>query len=132
MSFCRLSWGSGDLEVDTLRELKQCTHLEREGGEARVDDRLHDYFVTMSGNTYMADFFNSQRRYWHIASNLAAPETRKVASMAGKHVAILDALIGRDTVLAKQLLSEHIRIQEKLVEERVGQIRGGFEAGGAS
>jgi DNA-binding GntR family transcriptional regulator len=80
-------------------------------GEARLDNRLHQYIIEKSGNGYIKDFFDRHGRYFTTLFDYAAPEARLTVAMVRQHRAILRALIARDWPLARLELARHIRAQ---------------------
>jgi DNA-binding GntR family transcriptional regulator len=80
-----------------------------------LDNDIHAYLITTSGNAYIRDFFERQGPYYTSLLDFAAPETHLVAVMARQHRAILRALIARDWASARRELARHIRAQRPIM-----------------
>ena len=89
----------------------------RDGGETpRLDNRLHEYLITTSGNRYIQNFFRQYTAtYFTLAFDYAAPEAHVVAEMAAQHRAILEALIAHQWARAREALALHIRAQRPIL-----------------
>lgn len=92
------------------------------GGEARLDNRLHQYLIEKSGNPYIKDFFDRHGHYFTALFDYAAPEARLTIAMARQHRAILRALIARDWPLARLELARHIRAQLSVLRHLLKQV----------
>src|SRR5688572_22764005 len=58
-----------------------------------LNNNLHSYWIKLSGNRYIIDFFERQAVYYTTLFDYAAPEAHVVEEMAGQHREILQALI---------------------------------------
>jgi DNA-binding GntR family transcriptional regulator len=88
------------------------------GQPPRLDNRLHEYLIAKSGNRYIRNFFRQHTAtYYTSAFDYAAPEAHVVAEMAAQHRDILEALIGRHWVRAREALALHIRAQRPVLAE---------------
>ena len=82
----------------------------------RLDNRLHEYLISKSGNRYIQNFFRQYAAtYFTSALDYAAPETHVVAEMAAQHRTILDALIAQQWARAREALAQHIRAQRPIL-----------------
>ncbi len=104
-----------------LREMLEGDRSLARGARPVLDNRMHDYLIDKSGNLYIRQFFQQYiARYYTALFYYAAPETAVVDRMVLQHRRIIEALIARDWIRARRLLSEHIRAQGpvlmKLVE----------------
>lgn len=85
---------------------------------AKLDNRLHGYIIEKSGNHYIRDFFRQYvSAYYGTLFDYAAPEASVMGEMAGQHCRILNALITRAWVRAREALVEHIQSQERVLSE---------------
>jgi DNA-binding GntR family transcriptional regulator len=91
-------------------------------GEARLDNRLHQYLIEKSANAYIKDFFDRHGHYFTTLFEYAAPEARLTLVMARQHRAILRALIARDWPLARMELARHIRAQLPVLRRLLKQV----------
>jgi len=81
----------------------------------RLDNRLHEYLITTSGNCSIQRFFRQyMATYFTLAFDYAAPEAHVVPEMAAQHRAILEALITQQWACAREALALHIRAQRPI------------------
>jgi DNA-binding GntR family transcriptional regulator len=125
------------LELRALEEAKpqlQKAMLEqflagnRPGGDMQIgalNNNLHSYWIKLSGNRYIIDFFERQGLYYRTLFDYAAPEAHVVDEMAAQHREILEALIDGRWRDAKRALVRHIRDQKPIVQQLMEQIQGG-------
>jgi DNA-binding GntR family transcriptional regulator len=111
------------LEKSTLQQF-----LAGNQGEANVqmgglNNNLHGYWIHLSGNRYIVDFFDRQAVYYTTLFDFAAPEAHVVAEMAEQHCEILESLIKDDWSSAKKALVRHIRNQKPIVQKLLEQIQ---------
>lgn len=86
-----------------------------------LNNNLHSYWINLSGNRYIIDFFDRQAVYYTTLFDFAAPEAHVVAEMAAQHCEILEALIEDQWALAKKALVRHIRNQKPIVQRLLEQ-----------
>ena len=106
--------------------LQQFLEGNRGGSNIQVgglNNNLHSYWITLSGNRYIIDFFARQAVYYTTLFDFAAPEAHVVAEMAGQHCEILQALIDDQWSTAKKALVRHIRDQKPIVQKLLEQIQ---------
>ncbi|MEX2317545.1 MAG: GntR family transcriptional regulator [Pirellulales bacterium] len=96
---------------------------EREGQLGGLNNNLHAYWIKLSGNRYIIEFFERQALYYTTLFDFAAPEAHVVQEMAAEHCAILEPLIAGNFGEAKQALVRHIRDQQPIVERLIEQIQ---------
>ncbi|MEN9361545.1 MAG: hypothetical protein RL095_3080 [Verrucomicrobiota bacterium] len=85
-------------------------------GQPQMNDDLHDLWIGSCGNEYIVRFFETFGAYFHVILNHAAATTPQIATMAGEHVDILDAILRKDLEAAKKSLSHHIDAQMDVLE----------------
>jgi len=101
--------------ADLLPMLEDNAAVE-EDQSPRLDNRLHEYLITKSGNRYIQNFFRQYTAtYYTSAFDYAAPEAHVVAEMATQHRAILEALTARKWAHAREALVRHIRAQRPVL-----------------
>ena len=88
-----------------------------------LNNNLHGYWIQLSENRYIIDFFERQAVYYTTLFDFAAPEAHVVAEMAEQHCEILKALIDDDWSSAKKALIRHIRSQKPVVQKLLEQIK---------
>jgi DNA-binding GntR family transcriptional regulator len=93
-----------------------------------LNNNLHSYWIKLSGNRYIIDFFERQAVYYTTLFDYAAPEAHVVEEMAGQHREILQALIEQRWSDAKKALMRHIRDQEPIVQQLMAQVQSGSAA----
>ena len=115
----------GRLDEGTLREIL-AGNTTRKGRSPKLDNRLHEYLITESGNRFIREFF-SQPIALHYQALLdhAAPATAVVAQMAKQHREILQALIDEDLPGARKATTKHIRSQQEVVRQLMDRAAGG-------
>lgn len=87
-----------------------------QGQPPRLDNRLHEYLITKSGNRYIRNFFRQYAAtYYTSAFDYAAPEAHFLAEMAAQHCVILESLIARRWAHAREALARHIRAQRPVL-----------------
>jgi DNA-binding GntR family transcriptional regulator len=114
--------------------LQQFLDGNRPGGDmqmGQLNNNLHSYWIKLSGNRYIIDFFERQAVYYTTLFNFAAPEAHVVAEMAQQHREILEPLIADRFSEAKKALTRHIRDQKPIVQRLLEQIRSGAIREGA-
>jgi DNA-binding GntR family transcriptional regulator len=124
-----LDEAKGKLEKSVLEQLLAGN---RPGGDMQIgalNNNLHSYWIKLSGNRYIIDFFERQGLYYRTLFDYAAPEAHVVDEMAAQHREILEALIEERWRDAKKALIRHIRDQQPIVQQLMEQIqRGGNKA----
>jgi DNA-binding GntR family transcriptional regulator len=106
--------------------LQQLLEGNRPGGDRQagaLNNNLHSYWIKLSGNRYIIDFFERQTLYYRTLFDYAAPEAHVVDEMAAQHREILQALIDGRWAEAKKALVRHIRDQKPIVQKLMEQIQ---------
>lgn len=93
-------------------------------GEPRIDNRLHQYWIDLSGNSTLQRFFERQGQAFNLLFDYAAPEADAVRAMAAEHVAILDAAIEGDLERCCRENSRHIASQKVNLQKLLARRRG--------
>jgi DNA-binding GntR family transcriptional regulator len=88
-----------------------------------LNNNLHSYWISLSENRYIIDFFEREAVYYTTLFNFAAPEAHVVAEMAGQHREILESLIEERWSAAKKSLVRHIRDQKPIVQKLLERVR---------
>jgi DNA-binding GntR family transcriptional regulator len=110
------------LEVRVLQEILD-GNRQREGAPGQLNNDLHAYWIGLSANRYIIEFFQRQARYYTTLFDFAAPEAHVVREMAAEHCEILEALIDGRFEDAKKALVRHIRDQQPIVEQLIERIK---------
>jgi DNA-binding GntR family transcriptional regulator len=113
---------------DKLNKASLQQFLDGNRGEQNValgglNNNLHSYWINLSGNRYIINFFARQAVYYTTLFDFAAPEAHVVVEMAGQHCEILEALIADEWSAAKKALVRHIRDQKPIVQKLLEQIQ---------
>ena len=87
-----------------------------------IDNRLHAYFIELSGNRYIGSFFESHGRYYNALFDYAALGAEVVAEMAGQHLDILNNVARGRWDPAQRALAHHIRSQQPVMEAMIATL----------
>jgi DNA-binding GntR family transcriptional regulator len=112
----------GKLDPRCLEEFLE-GNRQRTSRMGGLNNNLHSYWIRLSENRYIIDFFDRQALYYTTLFDFAAPEAHVVQEMAAQHSAILESLISGKFASAKQALVRHIRDQQPIVERLIEQIQ---------
>ena len=105
----------GKLDHKLLREIRDGNRHSGPGRPAQLDNRMHGYWIGLSGNRYIQAFFENEGAYYATVFDYAGLEPDASDSMVDQHRAILDALLERDLPKALKALSQHIQAQRESV-----------------
>ncbi|MBI1372304.1 MAG: GntR family transcriptional regulator [Phycisphaera sp.] len=105
-----------------LAEMLHGNRPATRGKSARIDNRLHRYWIELADNRYITDFFDRHGAYYDALFDHAAPSAERVSEMADQHRAILEALLARDRRAAQRALSRHIRSQAPVVAQMIERL----------
>lgn len=100
----------GKLDRQALEQLRRGNEPAADG-TARLDNRLHAYWIERCGNRYIQEFFRTHGEYYLALFDYATFADEAVVAMADQHREILDALIAGRRGGAKRVLRQHIRAQ---------------------
>lgn len=106
----------GRLDAKVIQEIRDGNQHSGPGRQAKLDNRMHSYWIGLSGNRYIQAFFEREGAYYATVFDYAGLEPDATDSMVDQHRAILDALLDRDLGKALQALSEHIQAQRESVK----------------
>lgn len=100
-----------DLARDRLdpRELQRLLALNQPARTGKIDNSLHDYWVGVSQNRYIQDFFERHHAYFNAMLTYAIISRKLVEDSKAGHRRILEALLRRDWDAARTELSHDIR-----------------------
>ncbi len=73
-----------------------------------VDESLHEYLVTTSGNAYINDFFERQGRYFRLLFRWEDRDESAAIEAIHQHRDVVTALLKQDWIKARKALSHHI------------------------
>jgi DNA-binding GntR family transcriptional regulator len=110
------------LDRDRLAEYRE-GNLPGPDDEPRIDNRLHQYWIDLSGNATLQRFFERQGQAFNLLFDYAAPEADAVRAMAAEHVAILDAAIAGDLERCCRENSRHIASQKTNLQKLLAKRR---------
>jgi DNA-binding GntR family transcriptional regulator len=111
------------LDKDVLQTFLDGNRAVKITQMGQLDNNLHSYWIKLSGNRYIIDFFSHQAMYYSTLFDFAAPEAHVVAEMAAQHCEILEALIDERWSDARKSLVAHIRAQEPIVQQLLAQVK---------
>ena len=93
------------LDHKVLREIRDGNQLSGPGRPAKLDNRMHAYWIGLSGNRYIQAFFEREGEYYAMVFDYAGLEPDASDSMVNQHWTLLDALLDRDLNKALATLS---------------------------
>jgi DNA-binding GntR family transcriptional regulator len=111
------------MDKQVLRDLLEGNRTGQNAHMGALNNNLHSYWIKLSGNRYIVDFFDRQAMYYSTLFDFAAPEAHVVAEMAEQHRDILEALLNDKWGEAKKALVRHIRAQKPIVQKLLEQIQ---------
>ncbi|NOY42373.1 MAG: GntR family transcriptional regulator [Planctomycetes bacterium] len=121
------------IEEDLSEMLEQNRLPENEQEAPKIDDRLHAYLIAKAENSYIANFFARQGKYYAMLFDWEALDRMAALQAVEQHREILESLIARNWEAAADRLENHIRhghpVLERLLEERTEIPDGGEEMG---
>jgi DNA-binding GntR family transcriptional regulator len=109
----------GQLERDVLQRIREGNRPGRGATEPLIDNSLHQYWVGLSGNRYVQDFFERHSAYYTALYEYAAIGGRQLAKIASLHRAILSALLERKWRVARDHLVEDIESLRPILLETI-------------
>jgi DNA-binding GntR family transcriptional regulator len=97
------------LVVADLRRMLDANHLPTTTSDKpRIDESLHEYFITKAGNSYIRDFFERQGRYYRLLFVWEDHAPEVAIETIRQHREILSALLDKNWSVARRALSHHI------------------------
>jgi len=112
------------LEEDLIEMLERNRFPENEQEAPEIDDGFHTYLIAKAENSYIADFFARQGKYYEMLFDWEALDRAAALQTVEQHREILESLIARDWEAAADRLENHIRhnhpVLRQLLEERAG------------
>ena len=112
------------LLADDLNEMLSGNRPSDGGKTARLDNRLHQYFIDRSGNRYVQGFFDSYGGYYTALFDYAALGASVIEEMATQHRDILTHALAGHWAKARDSLSHHIRAQEPIAIKMLDLLAG--------
>jgi DNA-binding GntR family transcriptional regulator len=103
------------LDAKTLKEFRDGNRHSGPGRPAKLDNRMHEYWIGLSGNRYIQAFFEREGAYYATVFDYAGLEPDATDSMVDQHCAVLDALLEKNLPKALEALSEHVQAQRESV-----------------
>lgn len=104
------------LDPKVLRAMRDGNVHSGPGRPAKLDNRMHAYWIGLCGNRYIKAFFEREGAYYATVFDYAGLEPDASDSMVDQHRAVLDALLERDLDKALAALSKHIQAQRQSVK----------------
>lgn len=95
--------------VELNRMIEMNEPPQAPGAPFNVDESLHEYLISTAGNTYIADFFSRQGRYYRLLFEWEDQDREVAIETMRQHQEILTALLTRKWSAARRALSHHIR-----------------------
>lgn len=95
-------------ELERLLEANRCGVVSK---APAFDNSLHAYWIMLSDNQYIQNFFSTYGQFYMTLLEALAPEAAVVEEVAQQHCEILEALIAKRGGEARRALTRHIRAQ---------------------
>jgi len=97
------------MEEDLMGMLKRNRLPKNEQDTPEIDNSLHDYLIAKAENSYIANFFARQGKYFLMLFLWEARDRTAALQAVEQHREILESLISRDWEVAADRLENHIR-----------------------
>jgi DNA-binding GntR family transcriptional regulator len=92
-----------------LQRMFEANVLPQTAGETpRIDDSLHGYFIDLSGNPFIQDFFRKKAPYFRLLFVWEGRDSHACLQTVNQHREILGALIEKRWRSAEKALTHHI------------------------
>jgi len=96
------------LQVEKLRELLELNQPSKSNAPRRIDNSLHAYWVKLSGNRYIQEFFQRHQAFYDLLLTHTVIRKHHVEESQASHRRILEALLRQDWMSAKRELTVDI------------------------
>jgi DNA-binding GntR family transcriptional regulator len=106
------------LETNVLQEMFDRNVIDKDSRKVRADNAVHNYLIKQSANRYIRDFFEHYGKYYDILFMCEDTDLPSKTLSAKQHRKILSALMKRDWKQAKKALTEHIRINHFVLNNK--------------
>ncbi|HYG77670.1 MAG TPA: GntR family transcriptional regulator [Planctomycetota bacterium] len=116
------------LEPQKLRELLELNQPLSEKDTMLIDNSLHRYWIRLSENRYIQDFFSRHQMYYDVLLTHAVLKRQHVEISRASHRRILEAMLRRDWAEARAELIRDIRRLSPLLKETVHRLESGKSA----
>lgn len=110
------------LEIEKLRALYALNAPGRTQTQAPIDNSLHAYWVSKSGNRYIQDFFLRHQPYYDMLLAHAVVKRQQIEESKASHRRILDAVIQQDWTVARAELVKDIRRLSPLLNATIQRL----------
>jgi len=107
-------------ELKSLLALNQATPANMPN---KLDNSLHRYWITLSGNRYIQDFFERQHPYFDTLLLNASLSHSEIEKSKLIHRRLLEALIRHDWAAAEQELSRDVKRLRPLLQATMAKMR---------
>ena len=109
------------LDAEELQRMLDLSEPPAKAGTSiNVDESLHEYLISTSGNAYIKDFFDRQSRYYRLLFEWEDHDHAVAIETMRQHRQILTALLAKNWSAAKKALSHHILDNHPIL----GKLRG--------
>lgn len=114
------------LDAEDLKEMLEQNTLPSSNAPARLDDRLHRYWIGRSHNRYIQDFFLRHSPFYAMLYHYAVDHSPDlVPRLARQHQDILTAMIHRRGRQARQALAHDLESLCPILIVAIGQLNSG-------
>jgi DNA-binding GntR family transcriptional regulator len=128
-----LDLAKNNLDADDLQAMleqnKTATHTE----PAKLDNRLHKYWIDRSDNRYIQDFFYRHTPFFTLLYNYSVDhEPKLISGVAKQHQLILTAMIRKRWRVARQELAHDIESLRPILLDAISRISSSTQRSSAS
>lgn len=111
------------LQVSKLRELLALNQSPHGSGERRIDNSLHAYWVNLSENRYIQEFFQRHQAFYDLLLTQTVIKKHHVEESQASHRRILEAILRHDWPGAKRELIVDICRLSPLLKDTMNRLK---------
>ena len=117
-----LNLSKDKFEKTRLQELLELNRPDSDPGSKSIDNSLHMYWVTLSNNRYILEFFKRHQTYYDLLLKHTVLTPAHIRQSQESHCKILNAILERNWPKASQLLIDDIRRLSPLLKATILRI----------
>ncbi len=110
------------IEPEVIRRIRDGNQTGSTATPPSIDNSLHHYWVDLSGNRYIQEFFARHGAYYVALYDYAVIGDSQLSKIAHQHRLILSAVLERNRRVAKGCLAEDIESLRPLLLETIRQL----------
>lgn len=105
-----------NLDANLLKKMLDKNIID--GNRIQADNSVHSYLIKQSGNRYIKDFFEHYGKYYDILFMCEDTDLPSKSLAARQHRKIINSLIKKNWQDAKKYLTQHIRINHFVLNNK--------------